>query len=79
VSELSFMTLAFGLGLLGFVEPCSVGVAVILYARFRLGLFGRLRFDRLLPKHGDRSLGLGLLFGLRVARGRQKGPRSVSG
>ncbi len=125
------MALAFGLGLLGFVEPCSVGanglflaylrekdraarlretakfalsrsavlglfgigvalvgglvfsaqkglwlflgllylalgLAVILDARFRLGLFGRLRFDRLLPKRGDRSLGLGLLFGLNL-------------
>jgi cytochrome c-type biogenesis protein len=131
VSEPYVLALAFGLGLLGFVEPCSLGanaiflsylreknrptrltetvkfalsrsvvlgvfgigvalmgslifsaqkglwlflgflyltlgVTVILDARFRLGLFGRLRFDRLLPKHGDRSLGLGLLFGLNL-------------
>ncbi len=131
MSEIYLLALAFGLGLLGFVEPCSVGahgiflgylrekdratrlketvvfaasrsvvlglfgiglallgnlvfpaqkglwlvlgllylalgVAVILDAHLRLGLFDRLRVGRLLPKHGDRSLGLGLLFGLNL-------------
>jgi cytochrome c-type biogenesis protein len=131
VSEPYVLALAFGLGLLGFVEPCSVGAngiflsylrekdratrlretakftlsrsvvlgvfgigvavmgslvfsaqkglwlflgllylalgaAVILDACFGLGLFERLRFDWLLPKHGDRSLGLGVLFGLNL-------------
>ncbi len=131
MSELSFLALAFRLGLLGFIEPCSVGangiflgylrekdrnarlletvrfalvrsvvlglfgictallgsvifsaqkglwlflgllylalgVAVILNARFRWGLFGRLPLGRLPPKHADRSLGLGLLFGLNL-------------
>ena len=42
----------------------ALGVAVIANARFRWGLFGRLSLDRLLPEHEDRSLGLGLLFGL---------------
>ena len=42
----------------------ALGVAVLANARFRWGLFGRLSLDRLLPKHEDRSLGLGLLFGL---------------
>jgi cytochrome c-type biogenesis protein len=129
VSEPYLLALAFGLGLLGFVEPCSVGangiflsylrekdratrlretvkfalgrsgvlglfglgiaflggfvfsaqrgfwlllgllylalgVAVILNARFRWGLFGRIPLGQLLPARKDRSLGLGLLFGL---------------
>lgn len=131
MSETALLALAFGLGLLGFIEPCSVGanglflsylrekdratrlretvkfalgrsvvlglfgigiallgglvfsaqrgfwlvlgllylalgVAVILDARLRLHLFDRLRFVRVLPEHGDRSLGLGLLFGLNL-------------
>jgi cytochrome c-type biogenesis protein len=131
VSELSFLALAFGLGLLGFIEPCSLGangiflgylrekdkgtriletakftlsrsvvlglfglgiaflgsfvfsaqkgfwlllgllylalgVVIILNARFRWGLFGRISLGRLLPAHRDRSLGLGLLFGLNL-------------
>jgi len=131
VSELYFLALAFGLGLLGFVEPCSVGahgiflgylqkksrgarlretvkfalvrstalgifgvgiallgnlifsaqkgfwlflgllylalgLAVILDARFRWGLFGRLSPGRVLPRGKDRSLGLGVLFGLNL-------------
>jgi len=131
MGEFSFLALAFGLGLLGFVEPCSVGahgiflshlrekgrdarlsetakfalsrslllglfglgiasagglvfaaqkgfwlflgllylalgVAVILNARFRWGLFGGISLDRLLPRDKDRSLGLGLLFGLNL-------------
>lgn len=128
MNELSLLALAFGLGLLGFVEPCSLGahgiflgylkekdrrtrlletlrfslvrsvmlglfglavafvgglifpaqkgfwlalgllylalgMAVILDARLRWGLFGRLSLGRLLPPNKDRSLGLGLLFG----------------
>ena len=131
MSELYFLALAFGLGLLGFVEPCSVGahglflgylrkkdrserlretarfvlsrsmvlglyglgvaflggaifvaqkgfwlflgllylvlgIAVILNARFRLRLFGRVSLGRLVPRHKDRSLGLGFLFGLNL-------------
>ncbi len=128
---LSLLVLAIGLGLLGFVEPCSIGanmvflghlrekgkgtrlretakfalsrsvvlglfglsisflgssvfaaqkgfwlllgllylalgVAVILNARFRWGMFGRVSLRRLLPEREDRSLGLGLLFGLNL-------------
>ncbi len=131
MSEFSFLALAFGLGLLGFVEPCSLGahgiflsylrekdrnarlretagfalsrsmilglfglgiaflgsfvfsvqkgfwlflgllylalgVAIVLNARFRWGLFGRISLRRLLPKHGHRSLGLGFLVGLNL-------------
>ena len=131
VSELPLPILAIGLGLLGFIEPCSVGanglflgylrekdrntrlretlkfasarsvvlglfglgvaflggfvftvqrgfwlflgllylalgLAVILNARFRWGLFGHISLGRLLPRHKDRSLGLGLLFGLNL-------------
>lgn len=131
MDEFYFLTLAFGLGLLGFVEPCSVGangiflgylqekdrntrlretgkfalvrsavlglfglgiaflgglvfpvqkgfwlflgllyltlgVAVILNARFRWGIFGRLSPGRLLSQGKDPSLGLGLLFGLNL-------------
>ena len=44
----------------------ALGVVVILNASFRWGLFGRLSPARLLPKHEDRSLGLGLLFGLNL-------------
>ncbi len=131
MSELYFLALAFGLGLLGFVEPCSVGahglflgylrekdrserlkesakfalsrsivlglfglgiaflgsfifpvqkgfwlflgllylalgVAIILNARFRWGLFGRVSLERLVPRHKDYSSGLGLLFGLNL-------------
>ncbi len=131
MSEFSFLALAFGLGLLGFIEPCSLGangiflgylrekdkgtriletakftlsrsvvlglfglgiaflgsfvfsaqkgfwlllgllylalgVAIILNARFRWGLFGRISLGRVLPAHRDRSLGLGLLFGLNL-------------
>jgi cytochrome c-type biogenesis protein len=131
VSEPYLLALAFGLGLLGFIEPCSLGangiflsylrekdratrlretvkfalgrsgvlglfglgiaflggfvfsaqrgfwlllgllylvlgVAVILNARFRWGLFGRIPLGRLLPARKDRSLGLGLLFGLNL-------------
>ncbi len=133
MSELTLLALAFGLGLLGFVEPCSIGanmvflghlrekgrgtrlretakfalsrsvvlglfglgisfvgssvfaaqkgfwlllglvylalgVAVILNARFRWGLFGRISLRRLLPGAAseNRSLGLGLLFGLNL-------------
>ena len=43
-----------------------LGVAVILNARFRWGLFGRITAGRLLPDNEDRSLGLGLLFGLNL-------------
>ncbi len=44
----------------------ALGVAVIANARFRWGLFGRVSLRRLLPGEAseDRSLGLGLLFGL---------------
>ncbi len=131
MNELTLLALASGLGLLGFVEPCSVGahgiflgylkekdrrtrlletlrfslvrsvvlglfglavalvgglifpaqkgfwlalgllylalgVAVILDARLRWGLFGRLSLGRLLPPNKDRSLGLGLVFGLNL-------------
>ncbi len=131
MSELYFLALAVGLGLLGFVEPCSVGahgiflgylrekgwaarlretvkfvlvrsaalgifgigsallgnlifsaqkgfwlflgllylalgLAVILDARFRWDLFSRLSPGRVLPRGKDRSLGLGLLFGLNL-------------
>jgi cytochrome c-type biogenesis protein len=44
----------------------TLGVAVILNARFRWGLFGRFSLDRLFPARADRSLGMGLLFGLSV-------------
>ena len=44
----------------------ALGVAVILNARFRWGLFGRVSLRRLLPERGGRSLGLGLLFGLNL-------------
>ncbi len=128
---LYLLTLAVGLGLLGFVEPCSIGanmvflghlrekdrgtrlretakfalarsavlglfglgtaflgsslfaaqkgfwlllgllylalgVVVILNARFRWGLFGRISVGRVLPERGGRSLGLGLLFGFNL-------------
>ncbi len=131
MNEFSLLALAFGLGLLGFIEPCSIGangiflaylrekdrttrlietakftlsrsvilglfgigaalvggfifsaqkgfwlilgllyltlgIAVILNARFRWGLFGRLSPGRLLPKGGYQSLGLGFLFGLNL-------------
>ncbi|MDP9475436.1 MAG: hypothetical protein M3R38_07060 [Actinomycetota bacterium] len=131
MDALYLLTLAVGLGLLGFVEPCSIGanmvflghlrekakgarlretakfalvrsavlglfglgiaflggsvfaaqkgfwlllgllylalgVGVILNARFRWGLFGRVSLRRLLPERADRSLGLGLLFGLNL-------------
>lgn len=131
MSEIYLLVLAFGLGLLGFIEPCSLGahgvflgqlrekgraarlretlkfaltrsvvlglfglgvallggavfevqkgfwlvlgllylalgVGIILNARFRWGLFGRISFDRLLPKRADRSLGLGVVFGFTV-------------
>ena len=44
----------------------ALGVAVILNARFRWGLFWRISLRRLLPERGGRSLGLGLLFGLNL-------------
>ncbi len=44
----------------------ALGLAVILNARFRWGLFGRFSFGRPSPERGDRSLGLGLLFGLNL-------------
>lgn len=44
----------------------ALGVAVILNARFRWGLFGRVSLRRLLPEREDRSFGLGLLFGLNL-------------
>lgn len=131
MDELYFLARAFGLGLLGFVEPCSLGahgiflghlrqkdrnarlretlkfalvrsavlgffgigiaflggfvfsaqkgfwlvlgllylalgIGVMLNACFRWGLFGRLSPGRLLPQNKDRSLGLGLLFGLNL-------------
>ncbi len=46
----------------------ALGVGVILNARFRWGLFGRVSLRRLLPGGAgeDRSLGLGLLFGLNL-------------
>ncbi len=44
----------------------ALGVGVILNARFRWGLFGRVSLRRLLPERADRSLGLGLLFGLNL-------------
>ncbi|MBA2566396.1 MAG: hypothetical protein H0V08_01145 [Thermoleophilaceae bacterium] len=44
----------------------ALGTAVILNARFRWGLFGRVSLRRLLPESRDRSLGLGLLFGLNL-------------
>ncbi len=43
-----------------------LGVAVILNARFRWGLFGHISVGRLQPERGGRSLGLGLLFGLNL-------------
>ncbi len=129
MSELTLLALAVGLGLVSFVEPCSIGangiflgylrekdraarlretakfalvrsgilglfglsiaflgsfvltaqrgtwlflgllylvlgLAVILNARW--GLLGRLSLGRLLPGHEDRSLGLGLVFGLNL-------------
>ncbi len=129
MSELTLLVLAIGLGLVSFVEPCSVGasgiflgylrekdraarlretakfalvrsgilgifglgvaflggfilmaqrgtwlflgllylalgLAVILNTRW--GLLGRLSLGRLLPGHEDRSLGLGLVFGLNL-------------
>ncbi len=129
MNEILFLALAFGLGLLGFIEPCSIGangvflgqlrekdratrlketlkfalsrsvilglfglgmaffgglvfpaqkilwlllgllylalgVGVILNARFRWGLFGRLSLS--LPERMDRSLGLGVVFGLNL-------------
>lgn len=131
MSELSLLGLAAGLGLLGFVEPCSMGangvflshlrrkdrtarlvetakftlarsvvlglfglaitffgslvfsaqkgfwlilgllylalgMGVILNARYRWGIFSRLSPERVLPRREDRSLGLGLLFGLNL-------------
>lgn len=44
----------------------ALGVGVILNARFRWRMFGRVSLRRLLPGEAgeDRSLGLGLLFGL---------------
>jgi len=131
MSELSLLALALGLGLLGFIEPCSMGangvflgylrkkdrrtrfsetvrftlvrsavlglfglaiallgtfvftaqkgfwlvlgllylvlgIAVILNARFRWGLFDRLSPGKLLPGREDHSLGLGILFGLNL-------------
>lgn len=131
MSELTLLALALGLGLLGFIEPCSLGangvflsylhnksrnarlyetikftlvrsvvlglfglglaflggfvftaqkgfwlllgllylalgIAVILNARLGWRLFGRLSLGRLLPGHKDRSLGLGVLFGLNL-------------
>ena len=39
---------------------------MILNARFRWGLFGRISVGRVLPERGGRSLGLGLLFGLNL-------------
>ena len=44
----------------------ALGAAVMLNARFRWGLFGRVSLRRLLPERADRSLGLGLLFGLNL-------------
>lgn len=129
MTELSFLALAFGLGLLGFIEPCSIGangtflgylqkkergvriretvrfalarsmvlglfglsvaflgnlifsvqkgfwlvlgllyltlgLLVILNARFGWGIFGRLSIGRFLPRH--HALGMGLLFGLNL-------------
>ncbi len=55
-----------GLWLLIGLLYLALGVAVILNARFRWGLFGRFSAGRLLPKRGGRSLGLGLLFGLNL-------------
>ena len=134
MDEFYFLALAFGLGLLGFVEPCSIGangiflgylqekdrntrlretvkfalvrsavlglfglgiaflggfifpvqkgfwlflgllyltlgVAVILNARFRWGLFGRFSSGRLLPQGKDRSLGLGYCSASTYPRG----------
>lgn len=131
MSELTLLALALGLGLLGFIEPCSLGangvflsylrkksraarlyetikfalvrsavlglfglglaflgefvfaaqkgfwlflgllylalgIAVILNARLRWGIFGRLSPGRWLSGHRDRSLGLGVLFGLNL-------------
>ncbi len=131
MEEIYLLALAFGLGLLGFIEPCSLGahgvflgqlreknraarlretlkfsltrsvvlglfglgiallggavfsvqkgfwlalgllylalgLAVILNARFRWGLFGSFSFGRLLPKRMDRSLGMGVVFGLNL-------------
>lgn len=39
-----------------------LGMAMILNARFRLGLFGRISMGRVLPERGVRSLRLGLLL-----------------
>ncbi len=55
-----------GLWLLIGLLYLALGVAVILNARFRWGLFGRISPGRLLPEREDRSLGLGLLFGLNL-------------
>jgi cytochrome c-type biogenesis protein len=117
MEEAYLLALAFGLGLLGFVEPCSLGahgiflgqirekgrsarlrktlkgiallggavfsvqkgfwlalgllylalgIAIILNARFRWGLFGSFSLSSLLPKRADRSLGLGVVSGLNL-------------
>lgn len=55
-----------GLWLLLGLLYLALGAAVILNARFRWGLFGRISPGRLLPEREDRSLGLGLLFGLNL-------------
>ncbi len=55
-----------GLWLLLGLLYLALGAAVILNARFRWGLFGRISPARLLPEREDRSLGLGLLLGLNL-------------
>lgn len=131
MEEIYLLALAFGLGLLGFIEPCSLGahgvflgqlreknraarlretlkfsltrsvvlglfglgiallggaifsvqkgfwlvlgllylalgVAIILNARFRWGLFGSFSLGRMLPRRVDHSLGMGVVFGLNL-------------
>lgn len=50
---------------LGFLY-LALGVAIILNARFRWGLFGRISLGRLVQKRADRSLSLGVVFGLNL-------------
>ena len=44
----------------------ALGVVIMLNARFRWGLFGRVSVGRLLSEGGGRSLGLGVLLGLNL-------------
>jgi cytochrome c-type biogenesis protein len=65
MSEPYFLALAFGLGLLGFIEPCSVGANGIFLSRLR----EKTRATRLMETAKfavSRSIVLGL-FGLLIA------------